>query len=294
MTDSNSNATPAFGWLKWTMGAIFDRDKDIGLYFAAALAVLFSAVMVVQTGVDPALLQRYVWIIGQVVIAAGVLIFLFTALRKSKLIRIIANVVVVVVGVYCLAGITQIVMADRFHPPMARAACLANPFQLGCPLNASLTTSEVAQASVAEVGPAQIEEPLEIQKTTVFESGVRMSRTEVLAPPPFQPPADNAVFVHFAGAIDRAKVIDATTALQTDGWTVPWAEQGGERLALAAGMNEIRYFNPEDADAAQELARQFAEKVDWVGVGQLKVRDLSAAGLSPQSEHQFEIWTSRK
>lgn len=293
MTESNVNVGQSFGWLKWAMGLIFDRDKDVGLYFAAALAVLFAAIMAVQTGVSADGVQAFAWMIGKVVIASGVVIFLFTALRKSRLVRIIANAAVIVAAVYCLTGVVQLLMADRFHPPMARAACLANPFQSGCALSSDYGAGALAEAEAVEVVEAEPQMPLDIQNTRVGPTGVIVTTFETLEPPRFMPPTGNAVFVHFAGAIQRPDVVAAAMTLAENGWEVPWAEKGGERLSIAAGLNEIRYFNAADAEAAQELARQFAAQVNWVDVATLKVRDLSAAGFDPRSDHQFEIWTSR-
>ena len=293
MTQSNVSGGQSFDWLKWSVGLIFDRDRDMGLYFAAALAVLFASIMAVQTGVSADGLQAFVWLIGKVVIAAGVVIFLFTSLRKSRLVRLVANAFVIVAAVYCLTGVVQLLLADRFHPPMARAACLANPFQSGCALSADYNAGAVAASEAVEVAPPEPQIALDIQNTRVGPTGVIVTTFETLEPEAFKPPPGNAVFVHFAGAIPRAEVVSAAKQLVDDGWEVPWSEKGGERLSVAAGLNEIRFFNAADAEAAQELARQFADTVSWVDVGELKVRDLSAAGFNPRSNHQFEVWTSR-
>lgn len=291
MTDANESGKES-GQLRWLVGLIFDRDKDVGLYIAAALTVLFAAIMAIQTGVSADGLQAFMWLIGKVMIAAAILIFAFHALRSSPIVRIVANVAVVVASLYALIGVAQVLMADRFHPPVARAACLANPFQPGCALSAEYGNAALAQADTSDVTAATGRDPIVGQVTRITAEGVTVSEPLILEAPAFVPPEGNGVFIHFAGAINRQDIVATAATLVDAGWTVPWADNGGERLTVAVGLNEIRYFNADDAQAAEELARQFAEAADWVSLETLKLRDLSGAGLSPKFEHQFEIWTS--
>jgi hypothetical protein len=277
--------------LKWLLDLITKRDRDLGLYFAAALAVIFTAIMALQAGVTADGLSPFVWLIGRVVIAAAVLIFAFHLLRKSPLVGLVANILVVVCTLYFLAGVAQVMSSNMLNPPLAKAACFFNPFQAACPLSASYSTAAVEQAHVEDVTEDPTAVPIIAQMTRV-EDGETISEVLVLEKAAFVPPAENRVFVQFAGAISRDDVVTAARALTNAGWEVPDAEKGGERTANAANLNEIRYFNADDAQAALELARSFAESATWVAAGDLKVRDLSGAGFSPQAAHQFEIWTS--
>jgi len=292
MTDTQTNTPQApSSMLKWLLDLITKRDKDLGLYFAAALAIIFTAIMALQAGVTADGLQPFIWLIGRVVIAAAALIFAFHLLRKSPLIGLVANLLVVVCTVYFLAGVAQMMSSNMLHPPLAKAACFFNPFQGACPLSGTYTTAAVEQASVEEVTVDPTAEPIFGQVTRI-EDGEVVSEPLVLEKAVFLPPADNRVFVQFAGAMTRDAVVVASEGLTATGWDVPDAAKGGERTANAVGLNEIRYFNAGDAEAATELARSFAASASWVTAEDFQLRDLSGAGFSPQAAHQFEIWTS--
>lgn len=293
MSNVNANDDQPIGWLKWIMVQIFNADRDIGLYIAAGFAVLFSAIMATKTGVSADGLQAFVWLIGKVVLGAAVAIILLGALRGSYIGRVAGKVLGGVATVYCLLGVTQLVLADRFTPPVARAACLANPFQPGCGLSAEYGRQAVEEAELINVALAAPVEPQVMSRPRALPGGAIVTQDVILPETPYTPPAANAVYIHFAGAIEREKVVAAAELLNEAGWQVKGSDRGGQRLAIAAGLNEVRYFNEADETVALELARQFAGHVDWADAGALKVRDLSDAGFNPASDHQFEIWTSR-
>lgn len=293
MTDTQTNTpSSSASTLKWLLDLITKRDRDLGLYFATALAIIFTAIMALQAGVTADGLQPFVWLIGRVVIAAGLLIFAFHLLRRSALVGLIANLLVIVCTIYFLAGVIQVMSNNRLHPPLAHAACFFNPFQAACPLSATYTTAAVEEASIVEVTQDPLDAPIIGQINRVTDSGETISEPLILTKAAYTPPAENRVFVQFAGAVAREDVAAASRALLDAGWDVPNAERGGERTASAAGLNEIRYFNAGDANAALELARSFAGSASWVTPDMFKIRDLSGAGFSPQVTHQFEIWTS--
>ena len=77
----------------------------------------------------------------------------------------------------------------------------------------------------------------------------RMPTTSSGASPALQ------IFVQFAGLLRREDVIAVSRGLRAAGWNVQGADQGGERIAAAAGLNEIRYF-PANEEAAKVLAQQ--------------------------------------
>ena len=294
MSDTQANARQAPSlMLKWLLELITKRDRDLGLYFAAALAVIFTAVMALQAGVTADGLQPFVWLIGRVVLVASALIFVFHLLRKSPLMGLVANLGVIVGTLYLLAGVTQVMLSNHFHPPLATAGCFFQPFQQGCALSPTYTNSAVDQASTEEVTENPLDAPIIAQSTRVTPEGETISEQFVLEKIPYQPPAGNRVFVQFAGAMARADVVAAVGPLVDSGWDVAGATEGGERTPVAAGLNEIRYFNADDAEAALELARSFAAGAAWVSPEQFRIRDLSGADFSPQVEHQFEIWTSQ-
>jgi len=272
---------------------ITKRDSDLGLYLAAAVAVIFTAMMAVQAGVTVDGLWPFIEMVGKVIIAAGVLIFVFHKLRGSRLMGLVANFLVIAALGYFLTGVAQMMTGNRWSPPLANAACLFGPFQRGCPLSPDYSGAVVADASAEAVPEDPDAAPILGQITRVNEDGETVSESLVLEKIPFAPPNDNLVLVQFAGGMTRDEVVVAATSLVSAGWNVPDFESGGERTPNAAKLNEIRYFNSADKEAAQELARSFAVEVGWVAAEAFALRDLSNAGLSPQSPHQFEIWTSQ-
>lgn len=288
MANANDGAGAPVGILKWLVELIFNRDKDVGLYIAAGLVVLFAAIVAVQTGVPLDGVQAFAIFIGKAVVGAAVLIFIFHTLRGSLVVRIIANVFVVAFSLYVLAGMAQMMTGNRLTPPLATWGCMANPMKSGCDNSSSVSTASLSAEQADAVVEKEFIEPLVITNTTVT-NGEAMSIVEA-----FVPPEGNLVIVHFSGAIQRSDVLAAAEQTLAAGWTMPEDDRGGERLASAAGLNEIRYFNAADELAAQELVKIYAESASWINAESFTIRDLSAAGFNPQSDHQFEIWTSVK
>ncbi|WP_377291464.1 hypothetical protein [Rhizobium sp. SG2393] len=69
------------------------------------------------------------------------------------------------------------------------------------------------------------------------------------------------IYVQFAG-YQRQTVIDAAKALQAAGWKVQGAAQGGQRLAAAAGLSQVRY----SADADKAAAELLASDINQTGI----------------------------
>lgn len=94
------------------------------------------------------------------------------------------------------------------------------------------------------------------------------------------------VFVQFAGAITR----DAMRAFMRDmasaGWNVQGVEDGGERIATAAGLSEVRYGPPEDEQAAQAL-------VDYLNEHQVIGKTFKAKQLDIIQKGVLELWMGR-
>lgn len=78
----------------------------------------------------------------------------------------------------------------------------------------------------------------------------KIPATSLAAPPALR------VFVQFAGLLRREDVISVSRGLRDAGWNVQGADQGGERIAAAAGLNEVRYSSLANEDAARVLAQQ--------------------------------------
>ncbi len=95
------------------------------------------------------------------------------------------------------------------------------------------------------------------------------------------------VFVQFAGSLIREDMRHLTLSLRDDGWNVPSAELGGERVPAAASINEVRFGSGAgDAEAAQELAADVNRR-------QLSSRPLRAVRNNDILPGRLEVWISR-
>jgi hypothetical protein len=167
------------------------------------------------------------------------------------------------------AFVLQAVTGSRLTPPLATASCMMSPWEERC---------QITQQSAA------------LAETTPAAELVRA--LPGLAPS--GPPAgltNNRVLVQFAGLV-REDVVAMSTALVAQGWKVEGADRGGERLAAAAGLMEVRYFHAADAPGATALASAVtAAREAFPAVG---IRDFSQTPLAAQvPAGQFEIWISR-
>jgi predicted acylesterase/phospholipase RssA len=91
------------------------------------------------------------------------------------------------------------------------------------------------------------------------------------------------VYIQFAGAIKRDEIIELNSSLRGDGWATQSAS--GERLAVAAGLHEVRYSG-NNKSAAEELA---------LAINKTKIiaRDVVAKPAPIISLNVLEVWISR-
>lgn len=118
---------------------------------------------------------------------------------------------------------------------------------------------------------------------TVFASGV------VLRNITFVQGTEERVFIQFAG-YKRGWVVDLAGRLAEAGWRVEGGDRGGERIAAAAGLNEVRYFNPADAERAKALAEAVAAAAPGT---EATVVDLSASKYGQSRPGLLEVWVSQ-
>ncbi|MBB4860338.1 hypothetical protein HNO88_003681 [Novosphingobium chloroacetimidivorans] len=95
-------------------------------------------------------------------------------------------------------------------------------------------------------------------------------------------PHPQRVYIQFAGALTRPQITAANGMLRAAGWQVQSAS--GERIASAAGQNQVRYGG-DNAAAARELA----QAVDALG---LASRPVTSRYYAPVGADVLEIWIS--
>jgi hypothetical protein len=121
-----------------------------------------------------------------------------------------------------------------------------------------------------------------------FGSGVVFAAGLVLTDIQFTQSSDERVYIQFAG-YQRDRIVALAEALVAAGWRVEGADRGGERIAAAKGMNEVRYFNAADAERATALAAKAGE---WAGGQVFAVVDLSTGKYGQPKQGLLEVWLS--
>jgi hypothetical protein len=280
------------GFLKWLIDLLRGQHPVIAYGVILALVVVFAAVAARQTGIVEDGLEETAIFIGKVV-AAGIFVIAVAAFLKRF--PIIGNLtfglLFLFVLIYTSCFFTQVITNNRFAA-MPRAPCFYLLTAQGCPLSGAYTGADVRSVAAQPVDPLVAFNP----SLHVDPASTPLDRPEGPAVDATDEPAParhaGAVYVHFAGAIDRADVRAATNRLAQLGWQVQDRERGGERIGTAAGLNEVRYFHEEDKAAAEALARAYGTLAPWVDGQSLKIRDLSRSGAKARPG-LLEVWTSR-
>lgn len=158
-----------------------------------------------------------------------------------------------------------------------------------CPRLASATCilsfHLAASCAVSRPGAgADVTSSVELQdQGVVFASGL------VLRNLAFVQGTNERVFIQFSG-YKRGWVVDLAGKLAEAGWRVEGGDRGGERIAAAEGLNEVRYFNPADAERAKALAEAVAAAAPGT---EATVVDLSASKYGQAQPGLLEVWISK-
>jgi hypothetical protein len=159
-------------------------------------------------------------------------------------------------------------------PRLASATCILS-FHLASSCSVSPAGAAVAGEPSADLEPGSPFGNGMVVRAITFTQGTEAAPNE-------------RVFIQFAG-YDRKFVIDLAGTLVAAGWRVEGADRGGERIAGADGLNEVRYFHTGDAERAVALAARAGE---WAGGRVFAVVDLSASKYGQAERGLLEIWIS--
>lgn len=175
--------------------------------------------------------------------------------------------------IWAVAVTAQIIFGNTL--PYAKLECLTGFWKPGA---CSVSPIEVPQGEATVVTP---------------DAGLQPAEAEDTALPP-TPAVDvdrgtAVTYIQFAG-FDRDKVKDIARRLVDLGWAVQGAEQGGERFDHAAGLNEVRFFHPDDQMRAEVLAHELS---DAMGGTSVRVLDVSQSSWAKDSPGHLEIWISQ-
>lgn len=202
--------------------------------------VAFTVVAIINTlGMDDpkgsALAVAYV-------VGAGFLI--------SILAKIVGDSIAQTVLSWAVTALIVVFMATVAYGAIVPRQTLVNPpacvLQFWAPCNDKLDELASVQAPVSPLPPpSPASQPRAANPSTAP------------APSSIVPPPVN-IYVQFAGLISRENMIKVSTGLVAQGWKVQGANRGGERTQAAAGLNEVRYANPELKGAAERLAQELS------------------------------------
>lgn len=179
----------------------------------------------------------------------------------------------VLTACFSFVAITATGQAITFNacPRLASATCILS-FHMAA-------SCAVSRPRAAEVVTGAADGP---ESGTVFAAGF------VLTDITFVQATDERVFIQFAG-YQRDWVVGVAEKLAAAGWRVEGGDRGGERISAAAGLNEVRYFNPADAERAAALA----EALTTAAPGTVATAvDLSASIYAQPQPGLLEIWIS--
>jgi hypothetical protein len=244
-------------------------DKATAQVISGGLFLLAVAALVITWQINPDDLYR----VGIFIVVFSIFALVLAHL-PGIMSRLLAWFVVLTSISYGALFAFQFVSNSYFTPPVMRAGCFLSPWEQNCPLNELQSVSSAVEPSPAIPGDS---DGAPLPSTAATDSG-SPGAVDTLT-------EGRQVWIHFAGDLSRERVIELAAALGDAGWTVVDAGRGGERISSAYGLNQVRYVDPDDLGAAQQLARRISASGL---VGTVDVRDfthLANRGL-------LEVWIS--
>ena len=179
----------------------------------------------------------------------------------------------VLTACFSFVAITATGQAITFNacPRLATATCILS-FHMAS--SCAISRPRAGEAVTGAVDGAE--------QGTVFAAGIVLIGITLVQA------TDERVFIQFAG-YKRGWVVGVAEKLAAAGWKIEGGDRGGERIAAAAGLNEVRYFNPADAERAAALA----EALTAAAPGTVAtVVDLSASTDARPGPGLLEVWIS--
>jgi hypothetical protein len=234
-----------------------------GGYIALVLAIIILG-RIEDIGLNPLTLTIYIVIFSVIILALSGL--------PPILRTFLAWLLVILFSIWLVILLVQVITGNKLTPSIASARCLVMPWQPIC--ENAISSVNVPDSSAPSVTHETADAP-------VGEEA------------PIIPPGSGvtAVYVQFAG-YNRDRIIGVSSRLAQAGWPVRGAEQGGERLAAASGLNEVRFFHPEDAEAASRLALGVSAALP--GQPSIEVRDFSGTPVAASARPgHLEVWISQ-
>jgi hypothetical protein len=234
----------------------------------------------------------------QMLVALVALILLMMLL--SELPRVVARMTVsflcLLFAVWSTAGLTQVVTNNGVDFLSHYRCIFTLGFADGCgatPAQASSAAENRGTIQANEPGPTlsrplvsgetfpQVLQPRPTTRSAIVGRSAGGAAAFVVPSAP--------VFLLYTG-YERDEMRSLAGLLAGAGWNLQASESGGDRIDAARGLNEIRFFHPDDFEAARHLALLVSASL--AGRPALELKDLSGTRYA-KSANQFEIWISR-
>lgn len=188
---------------------------------------------------------------------------------------LLGYMVTLIFAVWMALVFAQIISQNYFTPAIATAKCLLEPLDVRC---SNLMASASVDPRLVNVTVAGV-----TAKTNV-------SRKDGPGIDSYAMRKGSRIYIQFAG-LPRKTIKNVAEKLSKIGWSVVSANQGGEQLNAASGLNQVRYFSEADRNAAVLLARDVSQS--FGGNKPISVADFSSYKFSSQVPRgQLEVWVS--
>lgn len=240
----------------WSALARFLKiNPKAGAVLLGGLAVIAVAAIAVTWQVD----VKSAGLMGSYIAGLGVLLYLLTIIVTDAIIkRVMAWFVSLLIMAVILVFFVSAVFPGR--TVIAPAACLVRFWE-----RCEAVGDEIAERNYTP--PPEVKSSIPPGRNQISFSQYRVS-------------------MHFAGTIRRQDAIATTTKLSNMGWQVVRPDRGGERTTNAVGLNEVRYSDLRDDEAAKALARLVQES-------RLVTQEITTKQVSSQLPRTLEVWVSR-
>ena len=275
------------------LAQLLKLDERAATIIFYGLGVMAAAAIVMTFKMDPNQLMK----VGFMIIGFSVLVLVLRNIKGVLASIVTWAVTLTVLGIAAAFLVQSLTRPALLSPPLVSAGCFFTPLDPAC--QANLNVAELPEATPTDPSfpkgttrtisiPAQMKTVTTRNTATgivTTQSVVQSPAKEQVVVVPFDIPHSNAVVIQYSNAFGRASVKEISTVLGPKGWNfTPW-----DRTAAAFGFNEVRYFNPSDAD----VANAFAVQLNETGIvdAKVRVRDFSGSGLTAPP-HQIELWVS--
>jgi hypothetical protein len=232
------------------------------------------------------------WHIPLALLGLSILVAIFA--RMPQVLATLACWTLVVLALLYAVGVTGQVLAGN-NLPYAKLECLTGFWKPGACSTSPVVLPDAVEAvpATTEAPPAEAEAPAAAADAPAPAAEAPATATIAIASAPSTaaPEVDrgsSVVYIQFAGFV-RDSVREIAKTLVSLGWPVQGADQGGERYDHAVGLNEVRFFHPDDRVRAEVLAQELSEAMGGTAV---KVLDVTGSSYAKDRPGHLEIWIS--